>query len=69
MQEDVLYEVRDRIGLITLNRPDRLNAYTQPLGVALKRAMAEANGDRCRACRSSSPGQGAASVLAPIWRF
>lgn len=45
-QQDVLYEVRDRIAIVTLNRPDRLNAYTAALAASLKRALAEANGDR-----------------------
>ena len=27
----VLYEVQDRVALLTLNRPDRLNAWTHPL--------------------------------------
>ena len=45
METDVLYEVRERVAIITLNRPDRLNAYTAGMAVALKRAVAEANGD------------------------
>lgn len=44
-QQDVLYEVRERIAIVTLNRPDRHNAYTGALAANLKRAMAEANGD------------------------
>lgn len=44
--QDVIFEVRDRVGVITLNRASRLNAYTQSLGQAMKRAFAEANEDR-----------------------
>ena len=44
-QEDVLYDVRECVAVVTLNRPDRLNAYTGTLAAGLKRAMAEANGD------------------------
>ena len=32
--EDVLYEVRDRVAVITLNRPEALNAYTAAMGAA-----------------------------------
>jgi len=44
-QHDVLYEVRERIAVVTLNRPERLNAYTGALAASLKRAVAAANGD------------------------
>jgi enoyl-CoA hydratase/carnithine racemase len=43
---DILYDVKDRIATITLNRPDRLNAYTARMAENLKHAMAEANADR-----------------------
>ena len=43
IEPDVLYEERDRIAIVTLNRPDRLNAYTAALSAALKRAVAKAN--------------------------
>jgi enoyl-CoA hydratase/carnithine racemase len=41
----VLYGVQDRIALITLNRPEQLNAYTPDLAVDLKRAFARAAND------------------------
>jgi enoyl-CoA hydratase/carnithine racemase len=43
--EDILYEVKDRIALITLNRPDKLNAWTAPMQASVKRAIVEAAGD------------------------
>ncbi|MGD0190045.1 MAG: enoyl-CoA hydratase [Rhizomicrobium sp.] len=43
---DILYGVDERIATITLNRPDRLNAYTGQMADSLKRAMADANEDR-----------------------
>ncbi|MBI2156182.1 MAG: enoyl-CoA hydratase/isomerase family protein [Candidatus Rokubacteria bacterium] len=42
---DLLYEVTDRIATITLNRPDKLNAFTGPMIDAWARALAEAQAD------------------------
>ena len=42
---DVLYEVSQRIATITLNRPERLNAYTAALGDALRAAVRRATDD------------------------
>ena len=42
---DILYDVNDRIAMITLNRPDRLNAHTQTMGKSVRHAMAEAAQD------------------------
>jgi len=44
-QAEVLYEVRERIAVVTLNRPERLNAYTGTMAAGLKRALAAANAD------------------------
>jgi len=43
--EDILYEVKDRIAIITLNRPERLNAWTAPMQASVKRAIADAAKD------------------------
>ncbi|NNL84622.1 MAG: enoyl-CoA hydratase [Myxococcales bacterium] len=45
MYEQILYEVKDPIATITLNRPDRLNAYTTQMGDELKHAVAAAESD------------------------
>jgi enoyl-CoA hydratase/carnithine racemase len=42
---EILYEVKERIATITLNRPERLNAYTGTMADSVKRAMAEATSD------------------------
>ncbi len=42
---EVLYEVSQRIATITLNRPERLNAYTTSLGEQLRAAMRRASDD------------------------
>jgi len=42
---DLLYDVKDRIATITLNRPDKLNAFTRPMIEAWATALAEAQAD------------------------
>jgi len=42
---DLLYEVKDRIATITLNRPDKLNAFTGPMIDAWARALGQAQQD------------------------
>jgi enoyl-CoA hydratase/carnithine racemase len=42
---DITYEVKDRIATITLNRPDRLNAYTPKMAQSIRLAMAAAAKD------------------------
>jgi enoyl-CoA hydratase/carnithine racemase len=43
--EQVIYEVKDRIATVTLNRPDKLNAWTRQMGVEVRQAMDEAARD------------------------
>jgi enoyl-CoA hydratase/carnithine racemase len=43
--EDILYTVKDRIAVITLNRPDKLNAWTAPMQASVKRAIVDASKD------------------------
>jgi enoyl-CoA hydratase/carnithine racemase len=43
--EDLLYEARDGIAVISLNRPQALNAYTAAMGHSLKQAVADAVAD------------------------
>jgi enoyl-CoA hydratase/carnithine racemase len=42
---DVLFEVKDRVAIVTLNRPDRLNAYTGRMAGGIKQAFAKAAND------------------------
>jgi len=43
--EDVLYEVRDRIAVVTLNRPERLNAWTSAMNGSVRAAIGAAAED------------------------
>lgn len=57
--EDILFSVDDGIALITLNRPDRLNAWTPAMQASIKRAMVDASRDeRVRAIVVTGAGRG-----------
>lgn len=43
--EDVLYEVKDRVAVLRLNRPESLNAFTAAMGIGLRKAVAAAVAD------------------------
>jgi enoyl-CoA hydratase/carnithine racemase len=43
--EAILYSTADRIATITLNRPDRLNAWTRQMDEEVREAMAKAGAD------------------------
>ena len=46
MYEQILYSVEDPVALITLNRPERLNAWTDRMGDELRHAIARAEADK-----------------------
>ena len=43
--QQLLYRVEDRVATVTLNRPDRLNAYTSAMSGELREAFAQADAD------------------------
>ncbi len=43
--DTVLYDVADRVATVTLNRPDRLNAWTPGMATEMREAMEKAAGD------------------------
>jgi 2-(1,2-epoxy-1,2-dihydrophenyl)acetyl-CoA isomerase len=47
---DILYEKRDRVGVITLNRPEKLNAWTTHMAGEIVDAVADANEDESVGC-------------------
>ncbi|MFN3524145.1 MAG: enoyl-CoA hydratase-related protein [Phenylobacterium sp.] len=56
---DILYEVEDRVLTITLNRPDKLNAYTAVMGQELEDAFRRADeDDEVRAIIVTGAGRG-----------
>jgi len=57
--DDILYAVEDGVAWITLNRPDRLNAWTPAMQASVKRAMVDsANDERVRAIVVTGSGRG-----------
>ena len=61
--ETVIWEVEDGVGRITLNRPDRLNAWNEQFGHELKEVVTEkaANDDAVRAVLITGAGRGFSS--------
>jgi enoyl-CoA hydratase/carnithine racemase len=56
---EVLYASKDRIATVTLNRPDRLNAYTPTMADELRAALMKADADeRVRAIVLTGAGRG-----------
>lgn len=45
MPTDLIYEVSEGIATLTLNRPDKLNAWTRQMGIEVRAAMESAEAD------------------------
>jgi enoyl-CoA hydratase/carnithine racemase len=45
MPTDILYDVKDRVATLTLNRPDKLNAWTRAMEQDVRQAMRDAAAD------------------------
>jgi 2-(1,2-epoxy-1,2-dihydrophenyl)acetyl-CoA isomerase len=54
----IIYEVRDRVGIITLNRPEKLNAWTLQMSQEIGEALVQGNDDKgvgCMLFRGAGP--------------
>ncbi len=56
--ETILYEMRDGVGRLTLNRPDRLNSFTVQMHSEVSRALEVASKDGARALVLTGAGRG-----------
>ncbi len=57
--EDILYDVKDGIAVVTLNRPEKLNAWTAAMQASVKRAVVDAtNDDKVRVIVITGAGRG-----------
>ena len=44
--QNILFDIADDIATITLNRPDKLNSFTEPMHGELREAMARVRGEQ-----------------------
>ena len=57
--QDILYDVEDRVATVTLNRPDRMNAWTPTMEREVREAMGQAaNDDDVRVIVLTGAGRG-----------
>src|SRR5262245_64670341 len=58
-ESPILVDVRKGYRVITLNRPQRLNSFTEDMHIALQKALDEAQADQaCRALMITGAGRG-----------
>src|SRR5215468_9456987 len=54
----VLFEIRDAIGIITLNRPDKLNAFNREMALLMQEKLDECKNDEIRCIYITGSGKG-----------
>jgi 2-(1,2-epoxy-1,2-dihydrophenyl)acetyl-CoA isomerase len=54
----VLFEIKDSIGFITLNRPDKLNAFNREMSLLLQQKLDECKGNEVRCVYITGAGKG-----------
>ncbi len=68
--ETILYDVKDGIATVTLNRPERLNAWTRQMEADVREAMHQAGGDdavRAIILMVAADSCSSKRARAPIW--
>jgi 2-(1,2-epoxy-1,2-dihydrophenyl)acetyl-CoA isomerase len=67
----IVFELRDSVGFITLNRPDKLNAFNREMSLSMQSALDKCKSESCRcvyitgAGKAFSAGQDLAEVIDP----
>ena len=68
--QEIRYEVAEGVLTLTLDRPDKLNAFNDPMHGALREAIANAEADStCRALLVTSSKKATSSLRLPFARL
>ena len=54
----ILFEIKDAIGIITLNRPDKLNAFNREMALLMQEKLDECKNDEVRCVYITGAGKG-----------
>jgi 2-(1,2-epoxy-1,2-dihydrophenyl)acetyl-CoA isomerase len=54
----ILFEIKDAIGIITLNRPDKLNAFNREMALLMQEKLGECENDEVRCVYITGAGKG-----------
>ncbi|HMC99271.1 MAG TPA: enoyl-CoA hydratase/isomerase family protein [Ferruginibacter sp.] len=54
----ILFEIKDSIGLITLNRPDKLNSFNREMSLLLQQRLDECKNKEIRCVYITGAGKG-----------
>ena len=54
----ILFEIKDAIGVITLNRPDKLNAFNREMALLMQEKLDECKSDEVRCVYITGAGKG-----------
>lgn len=54
----ILFEIKDAIGIITLNRPDKLNAFNREMALLMQEKLDECKNEEVRCVYITGAGKG-----------